>query len=121
MLEPNALVMYVENLQESHAFYQDILGIKAEESSPTFRMFNLPNGLAVGLKDRHALQDHTADGQGNELVFTLADNTQVEALFLDWQRKKISIIQTPSYLPFGYTFLAQDPDGNRLRVISLGK
>ncbi|MGQ3887922.1 VOC family protein [Legionella sp. CNM-1927-20] len=121
MLEPNALVMYVENLPKSHSFYQNLLSLEAEESSSTFRMFKLPNGLMLGLKDCNALQTMGIDSPGNELVFTVADNAQVEALFLEWQQKEISIIQSPINLPFGYTFLAQDPDGNRLRVISLEK
>ena len=33
----------------------------------------------------------------------------------------INIIFPPSQVPFGYTFVALDPDGHRLRVASLGK
>ncbi|WP_131783494.1 VOC family protein [Legionella gresilensis] len=121
MLEPNALVMYVKNLHESNSFYQGLLGIQAEESSPTFKMFKLPNGLMLGLKDSNALQTMGIDSSGNELVFTVTDNAEVDALFLKWQQKEMAIIQAPTNLSFGYTFLAQDPDGNRLRVVSLGK
>ncbi|STX50413.1 bleomycin resistance protein [Legionella busanensis] len=121
MLEPNAIVMYVKNLHESNSFYQGLLGISAEESSPTFKMFKLPSGLMLGLKDSNALQTMGVNSPGNELVFTVTDNVKVDTLFSEWQQKEMAIIQSPIDLSFGYTFLAQDPDGNRLRVVSLGK
>ena len=121
MLEPSAVVLYVDNLLVSSAFYQDLLGIKAEEASPTFHSFKLSNGMGLGLKAKQSVEPPTNENGGGELAFTLDNNREVDELFVEWQRKEISISQSPTVVPYGYTFVALDPDGNRLRVVSLRK
>lgn len=121
MLEPSAIVLYVDNLLESSAFYQDVLGIKPKEDSPTFHSFKLSNGMGLGLKARHSVEPPAQKHGGGELAFILDDDKEVDALFVKWQRKEISISQPPTAVPYGYTFVALDPDGNRLRVVSLRK
>lgn len=121
MLEPSAVVLYVDNLLVSSAFYQDLLGIKSEEDSPTFHSFKLSNGMGLGLKQKHSIEPPTNENGSGELAFTLDNNKEVDELFVEWQGKKISMAQSPIVVPYGYTFLALDPDGNRLRVVSLRK
>lgn len=117
MLEPSAFVIYVENIARSSHFYEDVLGIKPETPSPTFAMFHLSNGMIIGLKDKRSIEPQI-EGQGrNELAFTVMTNEQVDTMFRAWQQKAISIIQSPQQLPFGYTFLAVDHDGNGLRIL----
>ena len=122
ILEPTAIVLYVDNLVLSSQFYQDLLGIKPEEASPTFHSFTLSNGMGLGLKAKHAVEP-PADNKngGGELAFTLDNNKKVDALFAEWQEKDINMAHPPTIVPYGYTFVALDPDGNRLRVVSLGK
>ena len=121
MLEPSAVIFYVDNLLESSAFYQDLLEIKPEADSPTFHSFKLSNGMGLGLKAKHSAVPPFNENGGGELAFTLDNYRAVDELFVEWQRKEISISQLPTVVPYGYTFLALDPDGNRLRVISLRK
>lgn len=121
ILEPTAIVLYVDNLAKSRQFYQDILGIKPEEASPTFHSFTLSNGMGLGLKARHAVEPPAEKTGSGELAFTLDNNKKVDALFAEWQEKDINIALPPTVVPYGYTFVALDPDGNRLRVVSLGK
>jgi predicted enzyme related to lactoylglutathione lyase len=40
----------------------------------------------------------------------------VDAVYADWASRGLRILQTPVEMDFGYTFVATDPDGHRLRV-----
>ncbi|KTC66280.1 bleomycin resistance protein (plasmid) [Legionella adelaidensis] len=119
-LEPNAIILYVENLAISSHFYRDLLSTNPEEASPTFNAFRLSNGMSLGLKAKHAVEPspHNTSGNG-ELAFIRHSDKEVDELFAKWQEKRIHIIFSPDRVPYGYTFVALDPDGNRLRVISL--
>ncbi len=122
LLEPNTIVLYVHNLQQSSHFYQDLLGSTPGKASDTFHSFVLSNGMVLGLKAMHAVEPTTDKQNGNgELAFTVERPQDVDELFNTWQAKKITILLSPSALPYGYTFVALDPDGNRLRVASLDK
>lgn len=121
MIEPSAVVLYVDNLVVSSAFYQDLLGIKTEQDSPTFHSFKLSNGMGLGLKAKHSVEPPINENGSGELAFTLDNNEEVNALFVEWQGKEISMAQPPTVVSYGYIFLALDPDGNRLRVVSLRK
>ena len=121
MLEPNAVVLYVNDLLLSSAFYQSLLGKMPEETSLTFHSFKLSNGMSLGLKAKHSVVPSAPENGGGELAFILDSDTEVDNLFKEWQRKKISISQLPTVVPYGYTFMALDPDGNRLRAVSLKK
>lgn len=118
MFEPNAVVLFVDNLIVSSNFYQELLGIYPQEPSASFRCFTLSNGMLIGLKDKHAQEVSVDKNKGTELIFVVADVNKVDELFLVWQQKGINIIEVPAIVSFGYTFIAHDPDGNRLRVMS---
>lgn len=123
MLEPSAIVLYVNNITISSQFYQDLLQIKPIEASPTFHTFTFSNGMGLGLKAIHSVEPPVSENtNGNgELAFTLENNKKVDELFSEWQQNEIHIAQEPTVVPYGYTFVALDPDGNRLRIVSLGK
>ena len=122
MIEPSAVILYVDNLIKSHQFYQELLGIKPEELSPTFNQFTLSNGMRLGLKIKDTVEPPALDTNGSgELAFTLDNPAKIDELFADLQKKGVTITQPPTDVTFGYTFLALDPDGNRLRFVSLGK
>lgn len=121
IIEPSAVVLYTEDIAISSDFYQYLLGIKPEKASPTFISFILSNGMCLGLKSKHAVEP-PADEQGSsELAFTVDTLNQVDVLFTQWQKKGIRIAQQPTVASYGYTFVALDPDNNRLRVVALGK
>ncbi|CAI2436884.1 Extradiol dioxygenase (fragment) [Serratia proteamaculans] len=46
---------------------------------------------------------------------------QVDALYQQWREQGLEMIQPPVTLDFGYSFVACDPDGHRLRVYSLSE
>jgi catechol 2,3-dioxygenase-like lactoylglutathione lyase family enzyme len=122
IFEPNVIVLYVSNLTITSQFYQDLLGIKPIDASPTFHSFTLSNGMSLALKAKHSVIPPTEVKSGNgELAFTLNSNQKVDELFAAWQAQKIDILLSPTQVPFGYTFVALDPDGHRLRVASVGK
>lgn len=122
LLEPCAIVLYVDNLAITSNFYRDLLERIPEEASATFHSFKLSNGMNLGLKARHAIIPPAEQKNGSgELVFALDNHQKVDALFAQWQAKKLNIIAPPTQLPYGYTFVALDPDGNRLRIVSLEK
>ena len=119
MLQPQAFVLYVDNLALSAKFYEDILGIKPEQSSPSFNCFALGNGMILGLKTKETVEPPVQnEAGGGELAFIVDTNSHVDDLFADWQNKGTKIAQSPTILPYGYSFVALDPDGHRLRVVS---
>jgi catechol-2,3-dioxygenase len=122
IFEPSVIVLYVEKLALSSNFYCELLGIIPEEHSPAFHEFKLSNGMSLALKANHTVEPPTDKNNGNgELAFTVSEPKKVDELFALWQAKEINIIHAPTSVPYGYTFLAQDPDANRLRVVSVGK
>lgn len=121
MLEPSVIVFYVDNLTTSHRFYTELLGIKSIVHSPTYITFTLSNSMVIGLKDKNTQVVNITGNGGAELAFTVDSHTQVDQLFSDWQQQGIKILEQPTNVPYGYTFVAIDPDGNRLRVVSLNK
>lgn len=44
----------------------------------------------------------------------------IHAIFKEWQSKGVTILREPHDAGFGPTFLAADPDGNRIRVAPRG-
>lgn len=121
-LEPDAIVLYVDNLAITSQFYEDVLNIKPETPSPTFHAFSLSNGMSLALKTKDSVEPAAEGKNGHgELAFTLDNKQTVDTLFTTWQAKKVNIILPPTNAPYGYTFVACDPDGNRLRVVSLTK
>ncbi|HJV47689.1 MAG TPA: VOC family protein [Geothrix sp.] len=121
MLHPNFVIFYVDQPLRSAAFYGDLLGSAPVESGPTFAMFVLPSGLKLGLWSRHTVEPafeavKGGSGGGAELVFTVDSREAVKAAHAAWKAKGLPILQAPVAMDFGYTFVAQDPDGHRLRV-----
>jgi catechol 2,3-dioxygenase-like lactoylglutathione lyase family enzyme len=119
MTDPNFVLLYVESPEKSAAFYADLLGKAPIESSPTFAMFALESGVMLGLWSRHTVEP-AARGKGDmgELAFSVASNEVVDSTYADWVRRGLAIAQAPVALDFGYTFVALDPNGHRLRVFA---
>ncbi|MFW0758073.1 VOC family protein [Pseudomonas sp. H11T01] len=114
------LLLYVDSPATSANFYSRLLEKPPVELSPTFALFVLDSGLKLGLWSRHTVEPAAqAAGGGGELAFSVADNPTVDTLHTEWIKKGLTIAQAPVALDFGYTFVALDPDGHRLRVFSL--
>jgi len=119
MSDPNFVILYVDNPSASAAFYGDLLDKPPVESSPTFAMFALVSGVMLVLWSRHTVEPAaTAPGGGGEIAFSVAANSTVEKLHADWRGRGLTIVQEPTDLDFGRSFVALDPDGHRLRVFA---
>lgn len=119
MLSPNFVILYVDNPSDSAAFYASLIGVPPVENSPTFAMFALESGVMLGLWSRHTVEPAAkAAGGGTELAFAVEGEDAVRSLFHDWSGRGLPIIQAPTALDFGFTFVALDPDGHRLRVFA---
>ncbi|WP_225772776.1 VOC family protein [Inquilinus sp. Marseille-Q2685] len=117
---PSYTLLYVDNPPASAAFYAGLLGREPVESSPTFALFVLDGGAKLGLWSRHTVEPAaTAAGGGGEIGFSVADAAAVDALHDEWRGRGLPILQPPTTMDFGHTFVALDPDGHRLRVFAL--
>jgi catechol 2,3-dioxygenase-like lactoylglutathione lyase family enzyme len=116
MKAPSFILLYVDNPPASTAFYEKLLGRPAVESSTNFSMFVLDNGLRVGLWRRDDVQPKPiAKPGGAEILFHFDDDKAIDAACADWRERGMTIAQEPTAMDFGYTFVALDPDGHRLR------
>ena len=115
MTDPSFILLYVANPDHSAAFYTDLLGHPPVEASPTFAMFRLASGVMLGLWGRDGVAPLAGTPGGGELAFAIPD---VDATHADWAARGLTILQPPTEMDFGRTFLAADPDGHRLRVLA---
>ncbi|QLL15289.1 VOC family protein [Pseudomonas chlororaphis] len=114
------LLLYVDSPATSANFYSRLLDRPPVELSPTFALFILDSGLKLGLWSRQDVEPATqVAGGGSELALAVTDNQTVDRLHSQWAESGVSIAQAPTRLDFGYTFVALDPDGHRLRVLCL--
>jgi catechol 2,3-dioxygenase-like lactoylglutathione lyase family enzyme len=112
------ILVYVENVAASTAFYASILGRPAIESSNTFAMLPAAPGLMLGLWRRDGVNPTATSGGGGEIAFSVDNPTEVDATYAEWCGLGAKIEFAPTKLDFGYTFVALDPDGQRLRVFA---
>lgn len=119
MSDPNFFILYVDNPLSSAAFYSQLLGYEPAESSPTFAMFALNSGIMFCLWSKHTVEPKAVcAGGGSETAFALEGREAVLAAYDAWKAQGLSILQKPTDMKFGYTFVALDPDGHRLRVFT---
>ncbi|OKH86640.1 VOC family protein [Thalassospira sp. TSL5-1] len=122
MLQPSYVLLYVASVQQSAAFYRDILQCDPVESSATFALFITEKGPRFGLWGRDGVEP-AVDPDGHpgcsETGFPVETRDMVDRLYAGWREKGLVILQSPVEMDFGYTFVAADPDGHRLRVFCL--
>jgi catechol 2,3-dioxygenase-like lactoylglutathione lyase family enzyme len=113
------LLLHVADHAASAAFYNEVLGLPIIEQKDDFAMLPLKDGVMLGLW-AHATVEPTSSGQPGacEVAFTVPDAAAVEALHADWAARGLTILQAPTAMVFGVTFVALDPDGHRLRVFA---
>lgn len=118
-MTPNFILLYVDSPARSAVFYADLLGSKPIEASTTFAMFALDGGTMLGLWSRHTVTPTAGViGGGSELGFPVAGAEAVDDTFHAWAARGLTILQEPTELDFGRTFVAADQDGHRLRVFA---
>ncbi|WP_422978080.1 VOC family protein [Undibacterium sp. Ji49W] len=120
MFNPGYILLYVSSPQASAAFYSELLGLTPIENSDTFALFKLTSGVMLGLWSAATVEPAATAVGGSELAFSVADKATVDATHAQWAARGLTIVQTPCALDFGYTFVALDADGHRLRVFTPG-
>lgn len=121
MTAPTLILLYVDNAQASADFYRSLLSLSPIEDTPAFVMFQLSSGTQLALRSREGAQPAPVAVPGaSEIAFLAKDRAAVDDQFEDWRGRGLSILMQPTVMPFGYTFVAEDPDGHRLRVYALG-
>ncbi len=122
MINFSFVLLYVDDPVASGRFYADLLGTPTVESVPTFAMLPLSEGVMLGLWLKKDVDPKaTLAGGGCEVAFTVDDERTVDAMYKDWKKRGIEILQPPIGMDFGYTFTGADPDGHRLRVFAAPK
>lgn len=123
MSDISFLLLYVDNVAASEAFYGETLGRNAVDSSPTFAMIPAAPGVMLGLWRRDGVEPKPSAGgaAASEIAFALESEAAVDAAFARWRARGVEIAQPPTRLDFGYNFLGLDPDGHRLRVFCPGE
>lgn len=116
MPQPSVLILYVADPNASVNFYATLIDRKPVEQSPNFAMFALGPGLMLGLWAKHDVEPTPTTPGGVEIGFTVESEAEVDQLYAQWKARAIERVQEPTRMDFGYTFVAIDPDGHRLRV-----
>lgn len=113
------LLLHVADHAASAAFYNRLLGLPVIEQKDGFAMLPLQGGVMLGLWARATVEPASSGQSGaSEVAFTVADAAAVQALHDDWRGRGLTILQAPTTMSFGATFVALDPDGHRLRVFA---
>ena len=119
MPEFNFVLLHVEDHAASAALYHELLGIPIVEQKPDISILPLREGVMLGLWSRDTVEPASTGRTGaSEIAFAVADAASVEAAHAEWTRRDLTIVQAPTRMSFGTTFVALDPDGHRLRVFA---
>jgi len=121
MTSPSYALLAVADPRNSANIYNRLLGLKPVELSDTFALYVLPTGWKLGLWKKDGMEPAPLAPGGSELGFPLAERSDVDRLHADWKTLGLAIVQSPMDLDFGYTFVAADSDGHRLRVFALSE
>jgi catechol 2,3-dioxygenase-like lactoylglutathione lyase family enzyme len=111
------VLLYVSDPLRSARFYTKLLNEPPIEATPTFAMVKLSADVMLGLWLRGDVAPPVAAlPGGSEIAFTVETTEHVTLLHAKWSELEIAIAQPPTEMDFGHTFVALDPDGNRIRV-----
>ena len=120
MAMPNFVIFYVSGIEKSINFYSRLLQKNPIQSSSSFAMFALSENLMLGLWDRTCVQpkaNWSEEFQLQEIAFMLPNELQLKQQLHDWQAAGAILKQEITLMDFGWSFMVQDPDGHRLRVL----
>lgn len=119
MPSPNFVILYCAVPDTSVRFYADLLQRQPVEQSPTFALFDLDNGLMLGLWARTGVVPAPPQvGSAHELALALDSRDAVVQQHQRWEQRGLPVLLAPTDLDFGYTAVTADPDGHRFRVFA---
>ncbi|MGF0539187.1 VOC family protein [Agrobacterium sp. ES01] len=111
-------LLYTTDVMKSVAFYEKMLGMPPLEAFPTFASFLLNDGMRLGLWSTSTVAPDVTPAGGSEVALVVKSADDVDAKCAEWTSLGATILQEPTDLVFGRTFLAADPDGHRIRVFN---
>ncbi len=109
------ILLAVRDPLKSADLYTQLLGREPVEKAPTFVLYVLPGGLKIGLWLASEMEPKPKSAGGVEISFTETSPDAVRATHDAWMALGLTIVQEPTQMDFGFTFVAEDPDGHRLR------
>lgn len=113
---PNQFLVRVSDTAMAVAFYRELFGAEATMLSDRYAIFELGDGVVLALWSEKA-SELSRDGLPRfEIGILVDDDAQTRALHEEWVDKGVEIVEPPREDVFGLTFVAQDLDGNRIRV-----
>ena len=121
MTQLNYIVLAVDSPAASALTYSRVLGVEPVENSPTFVLYVMANGLKLGLWIKTGVVPAPKTPGGVEISFSEPNDDAVLATLAKWRDLGLEIVQEPIRMDFGFTFVAADRDGHRLRVFALGE
>jgi predicted enzyme related to lactoylglutathione lyase len=114
--DPKLVIIYVSNVSNSREFYTRLFQKEPVEASSCFAMYALTSGMMFGIWNRsEVLPPVTAQPGASEHCIALADISAVRAVHDELKGRGVKVLQAPTQMDFGFTFVAGDPDGHRLR------
>jgi catechol 2,3-dioxygenase-like lactoylglutathione lyase family enzyme len=117
----NYLLLAVRDPLKSAELYSKLLGREPVEKAPTFVLYVLPTGLKIGLWLANEMEPKPNAAGGIEISFSEDSKEAVRATFEEWTKLGLTVLQEPTEMDFGFTFVVQDPDGHRLRPFVLSE
>ena len=109
------LLLAVRSPLDSAKLYTRLFGREPVETSPTFVLYGLDGGLKIGLWFADEIDPKPKAAGGIEISFSEPSRDAVSATYKEWQQLGLKVIQEPTDMDFGFTFVVEDPDGHRLR------
>lgn len=117
MFKPNSIILYVTDVAKSTDFYSNILKSEPIEQYSEFSVFALSDDFILGLQAKSGIDPKPQPQFGGfEVCMSDVSKQDVDDIYNQWCNLGVDIAMKPVDLDFGYTFVAIDPDGHRLRV-----
>jgi catechol 2,3-dioxygenase-like lactoylglutathione lyase family enzyme len=113
------LLLPVRSPRESAKLYTQLLGREPVERSDTFVLYVLPTGPKLGLWAAADVRPQAATPGGMEIAFAEQSQEAVRQTYEEWKALGLKVLQEPTTMEFGFTFVVEDPDGHRLRPFVL--
>lgn len=115
----NYLLLAVRDPLQSAELYTKLLGREPVEKAPTFVLYVLPGGLKIGLWLADEMEPKPNAAGGIEISFSEDSKDAVRATYAEWSKLGLKVVQEPTDMDFGFTFVVEDADGHRLRPFVL--
>ncbi|MZF89502.1 VOC family protein [Streptomyces sp. SID5643] len=114
-------IVYVNDAPAAARFYGDLLGMSPSFETAGYITFDLGPGADLALWSGQ-FEDLSPDvPRTSEVCLAIGGGPEeLTAIFEQWKSKGVTVLRRPHDAGFGLTFLAADPDGNRIRVAPRG-